>query len=249
MLNQEDKKKVESYIKGTADDSERDLVESLFYSGENNEAFKELIRKDWAEFEAANDKKPDLNYILDKIHHDININSNLTKPTTIRRMIKAYARVAAILLIPLIISWGFLIVERLKVERTSYLQEESVSTEIFAPYGSRVSFNLPDGTKGMLNSGSRLSYSLPFKNNRNITLQGEGWFEVAEDKKNPFIINSGTSKVTVLGTMFNMSAYPNEKYVEVVLSEGKIRFSDSNISKEVIMEPSERLICKGGNIE
>lgn len=249
MLNKEDKKKVERYINGTADDSEKDFVESLFYSGENNEVFKELIGHNWNEFKVTNSKSPDLSYILDKIHHTINIAANESRPTLISKMARFYARIAAILLIPLLAWWGFLMIDRSSQDDKVITSEAAVSTEIYAPYGSRVSFNLPDGTTGMLNSGSSLSYTLPFSDNRNITLRGEGWFEVAHDEQHPFTINSGSSSVVVLGTSFNMSAYPNENYVEVVLAEGKVRFNDDQIGREIIMDPSERLVYKDGNVE
>ena len=79
----------------------------------------------------------------------------------------------------------------------------------------------------MLNSGSKLSYSLPFNNNRQIKLEGEAWFEVNHDEDHPFEISTGNSTVKVLGTSFNMSAYPAENYVEVVLQKGKVEFLDN----------------------
>ncbi len=106
-----------------------------------------------------------------------------------------------------------------------YRSDGNVTSTIYAPFGARVSFSLPDGTTGMLNSGSKLSYSLPFKNNRQIKLEGEAWFEVRHDEEYPFEIRTGNSTLKVLGTSFNMSAYPDENYVEVVLQNGKVEFT------------------------
>jgi ferric-dicitrate binding protein FerR (iron transport regulator) len=100
----------------------------------------------------------------------------------------------------------------------------------------------------MLNSGSSLSYSLPFNNNRQVRLEGEAWFEVNHDEAHPFEISTGNSTVKVLGTSFNMSAYPDENYVEVVLKTGKVEFMESNGSDNVTMVPSERLVFQNGNI-
>jgi ferric-dicitrate binding protein FerR (iron transport regulator) len=114
--------------------------------------------------------------------------------------------------------------------------------------GSRVSFNLPDGTKGVLNGGSTLSYSLPFSRNRNIKLEGEAWLEVKHDDKHPFLVNAGNSMVKVVGTSLNVSTYPNENYIEVVLRDGKVQFIGGDNEKAVTMLPSERLIYQQGQI-
>ena len=123
-----------------------------------------------------------------------------------------------------------------------------VGSAIYAPMGARVSFNLPDGTTGMLNSGSRLSYCLPFANKRRVKLEGEAWFEVNHDEKHPFEISTGNSILKVLGTKFNVNAYPVENYVEVVLQDGEVEFSENNSSEIVTMLPSERLVFENGNI-
>jgi ferric-dicitrate binding protein FerR (iron transport regulator) len=100
----------------------------------------------------------------------------------------------------------------------------------------------------MLNSGSYLSYSLPFINNRQIKLEGEAWLEVTHDEEHPFEVSTINSTVKVLGTSFNMSAYPAENYVELVLQEGKVEFQGNKGDKKVIMAPSERLVFHNGNI-
>lgn len=155
-------------------------------------------------------------------------------------------RAAAILLLPLLIAGGLVY---------SYLgyhgkttNGRQVSSTIYAPLGARVSFNLPDGTTGMLNSGSHLSYSLPFTINRQVKLEGEAWLEVSRDENHPFEISTGNSTVKVLGTSFNMSAYPAENYVEVVLQQGKVEFQDNSGDEKVTMLPSERLVFQNGNI-
>jgi ferric-dicitrate binding protein FerR (iron transport regulator) len=133
----------------------------------------------------------------------------------------------------------------------SVVAEAPVISTLFAPLGSRVSFSLPDGTKGWLNSGSSLEYSLPFKQNRLITILGEAWFDIAHDANHPFEIVAGSSKVKVLGTKFNLDAYPMEDHIEIVLQEGKVEFSASALTSVVEMKPNERLVFTNGavNIE
>ena len=248
MLKQEDKYKIERYINGSANDKEKDFVESLFLEGEDNFYLCHSLEKDWNTF--LSDKSlsdVDLNHLLDHIHHIIRKDEALKKQKPAQRFIRVYRKAAAILLLPLLLVAG-LLVYSLAGNQNNTTADYLVSSTIYAPMGARVSFNLPDGTTGMLNSGSHLSYSLPFTNNRNVKLEGEAWFEVKRDENHPFEISTGTSKVKVLGTSFNLSAYPEENYLEIVLQEGKLEFHDNKVDKETTIFPSERLVFQNGNI-
>ena len=164
----------------------------------------------------------------------------------LQKLIRYYMKVAAILLIPLLVAGG--LIYSYMSHKYQAVSDQEVTSMIYAPMGSRVSFNLPDGTTGMLNSGSYLSYSLPFTGNRHIKLEGEAWFEVKRDEDHPFEISTGNSKVNVLGTSFNLSAYHAENYIEVVLREGMVEFTESEESEKVVILPSERMILRNGKI-
>jgi transmembrane sensor len=246
-LKENDLEKIERYINGQADDNEKVWVESLFLNGEDNYTLRHLLNNDWDLM--LRDSSPsgiDLNHLLDRVHHIIRKNEIIIGKKPLQKFIRIYAKAAAILLLPLIIAGGLLYWHLKSVN--SLKSEQPVVSTIFAPMGSRVSFNLPDGTTGMLNSGSYISYSLPFSNNRNIKLEGEAWFEVNHDADHPFEINTGNSTVKLLGTSFNLSAYPTENYVEVVLKEGKVEFQDKSNGKKEMVLPSERLILQEGKI-
>ena len=87
----------------------------------------------------------------------------------------------------------------------------------------RDSLTLPDGSRVLLNSGSRLLYPTSFtKKERKVFLYGEAYFEVAKDDNCPFRILSGDIDVKVLGTKFNMSAYDDLRYLSVSLVEGSV---------------------------
>lgn len=95
---------------------------------------------------------------------------------------------------------------------------------INVPYGKRFVLVLADGTKAHLNSGTRLKYPVQFKNGRNreVFLQGEGYFDVAKDRAHPFIVNTKEVNIRVLGTQFNVSAYPDDENGSTVLVEGSV---------------------------
>ena len=247
MLKENDFEKIERYINGQADDNEKAWVESQFLNGEDNYTLRHLLKNDWDLM--LRDSSPcgvDLNHLLDRVHHIIRKNETVKRQKPLQKFIRVYMKAAAILLLPLLVAGGLVYSYLGHIGKTT--TDRQVSSTIYAPLGARVSFNLPDGTTGMLNSGSHLSYSLPFTNNRQVILKGEAWFEVNRDEDHPFEISTGNSTVKVLGTSFNMSAYPAENYVDVVLQQGKVEFLDNKGDEKVTMLPSERLVFQNGNI-
>ena len=108
------------------------------------------------------------------------------------------------------------------------------------------SLTLPDGTLVYLNSESTLSYPSRFDNDtRNVTLQGEAYFEVAKNPEKKFIVStSHQSQIEVLGTHFNVEAYEKEDRISATLVEGKIGFiyKSNDVSKKVLMDPGQKLV-------
>ena len=241
MLNQNEIERIGRYIKGIADSSDNDWVEDLFSHGHTNQNLKHHLNQDWESVlqeESIGDV--DLNTMLDRVHHLIRKKESQKRKTLFRRMTSLYNKIAAVLLVPIIVA-GSIYVYYLS-SSSARIADQMVRTEIYAPMGSRVSFNLPDGTTGWLNSDSKLTYSLPFSENRKVAIKGEAWFDVHHNEKHPFEISTGKSMIKVLGTSFNVSAYPDEKYVEVVLQNGRVEFSDQSLAERIILNPSERLV-------
>lgn len=117
--------------------------------------------------------------------------------------------------------------------------------ETFSPIGSQTKIILPDSTVVWLNSGSSLKYNQAFgKKDREVTLMGEGYFEVAKDKSKPFIVQTDSLNINVLGTVFNLRAYNDDADVIVNLIEGSVNISLPT-SKNVgllSMKPNERMV-------
>lgn len=114
------------------------------------------------------------------------------------------------------------------------LTHEVVSNRLIIPRGGEYCVTLADGTVVWLNSESELSYPTAFTGNvRRVELKGEAFFKVAPDKNVPFIVDAGDYHVEVLGTEFNLSAYPEDENKVTTLVKGKVkigidRFSDSD---------------------
>lgn len=110
--------------------------------------------------------------------------------------------------------------------------------------GERKSFQLPDGSKVMLNAGSTLTMAQDFNiNTREITLEGEAFFDVSHNPSKPFIIHTATMNVRVLGTVFNVKAYSADKTTETSLLKGSVEITLPNDDKKkIILRPNEKIV-------
>ena len=108
---------------------------------------------------------------------------------------------------------------------------------------SNLSFELEDGTKVTLNANSSLTFPAVFDTNqRNVTLKGEAFFEVAKDKKRPFRVITGDIVTTVLGTKFNVNTNLLNKGVQIALVEGKVAVNYAQKNRtSVVLNPNEVL--------
>lgn len=154
-----------------------------------------------------------------------------------RKLYLFVQKVAVILLLPLLALSGFLLLQSKEETPVVYLEARMTPGMI----GSTV---LPDGTKIWLNSSSYLKYPTHFPGpTREVTLDGEAYFEVAENAEKPFIVHTGNSSVKVLGTEFNVDAYSSNDFIATTLVNGSIEFSYQNeydISRTIIVEPNEQ---------
>lgn len=121
--------------------------------------------------------------------------------------------------------------------------ENLVYNIIKIPYGKRFELELSDGTIVHLNSGSTLKYPVKFiaNSNRQVFLDGEAYFDVTKDKKHPFVVNADNLNIRVLGTHFNVSSYPEDKFTDVVLVEGSVGLYEKNekfdAAKNTMLKP------------
>lgn len=155
-----------------------------------------------------------------------------------RKLVLFVQRVAALLALPLLILSGFLLMQPREETPVSYLEARMTP-------GMTGSTVLPDGTKIWLNSSSSLTYPSRFQGQtREVTLDGEAYFDVAGNAEKPFIVHTGKSSVKVLGTQFNVDAYSSNGFTTTTLVEGSVEFSyqnEDNISRTILLKPNEQI--------
>jgi len=120
---------------------------------------------------------------------------------------------------------------------------KTILRHIVVPYGETKELTLPDGTKVKLNAGSRFTYPETFsKANREVDLKGEGFFEVTKNPQKPFLVHTSSLTIKVLGTIFNLKAYPDDKNIETTLLRGKVQVELKALpEKNIILLPNEKL--------
>jgi len=109
--------------------------------------------------------------------------------------------------------------------------------------GQVARLTLADGTVVQLNGNSTLTYPTAFEGQtRDVYLQGEAYFEVAKDAAHPFLIYSGRLQTRVVGTSFNVYAYPNTSRQEVTVLTGRVVVTDSTSGKAVALHPAQKAV-------
>lgn len=112
----------------------------------------------------------------------------------------------------------------LQYDETDLKIEKPVWHTVKVPVAGEYHFILQDGTKVWINSASELKFPMAFiGNNREVFVEGEAYFEVAKDQDHPFIVHAGEAAIRVLGTKFNVAAYPEDKKVSTTLTAGKVK--------------------------
>lgn len=175
---------------------------------------------------------------FEKVQQQIRHNAQ-RKSTRVRKLIaNPLMRIAAAILVTALLSVaGYDIVSNWGASRQ--MVELSASNQAVRTY------TLPDGTIVSLNSNTLLRYPKEFgENTREVTIEGEAFFDVSPNKEKPFIIHAGNAQIKVLGTSFNVSAYPNETMMEVIVKTGRVQvLNNPTIAKqsdELILHPGDR---------
>lgn len=123
-------------------------------------------------------------------------------------------------------------------------QEEQVVAQVADTKENSLIF-LPDGSKVIINGDGKLNYPSTFdgQTSREVTLEGEAYFDIQHDTSKPFIVHSGKLKTIVLGTAFNIRAVEAEDKITITVTRGKVKVVDQNRDKMIaILTPNQQII-------
>lgn len=238
---------IAKYLSGESDATETESVKNWAASADQNQRELEqhslLLNKTDKFYQIKG-------YNTDKAWNNIHQRTVSTSPsnrfTIFRKKTSAvFYKYAAILLIAILLgAASYYLVKN---------QMNPVYAEIISGEGQLVNeFVLPDGSTVTLNSNSKLMYPEEFNNqHREVTITGEAFFDVKPDPDRPFIINAGDARVKVLGTSFNVNAYPEAEAVEVTVKTGIVQVvcceGEEREVAEILLNAGEKGTVFNGN--
>ena len=217
-----DRKTLQKYIRGYATQAEKDEVTVWAKADKDN--LKELLA-------------------LRKLY-DITIWKKNEGQTDVKKKYKPVVlykagAVAAVFLLLLVTNWYTYHINN----RTP----EIVMQTIRVPAGQRAQLTLADGTDVWLNAGSSLIFPNHFEaGKREVSLDGEAYFDVEKDTRNPFVVKTQQFDIEVLGTEFNVLAYSKSSLFEVSLLNGAVDVCTND--KRVGLQPNEKLYLSGDRL-
>lgn len=221
-------------LHGELDADENALFEKGLEEPQNRDYFAKGQKIYQGLSEAKRLKHSDRNSSWNKVGKHVRIR-------TLELYTKKFLKYAAILVVAFVS--GFLVHNIL-----SEKDQEVQYAEVEVMYGQTSHLFLFDGTEVWLNSGTKFRYPNRFnRNERNVSIEGEAFFKVKPNKNLPFKVKTGKLEVEVLGTSFNVSAYPGEASQSVVLVEGKVQINNPEGQKIGEMVPGQIAVKTEGS--
>lgn len=138
--------------------------------------------------------------------------------------------------------------QKLLALQTKGKQTKEQLITVKTPRSGKLHFTLPDGSSVWLNSETTMTYPAAFgEDNRSVKLEGEAYFEVVQiqhgNSKTPFTVHSAQQEITVLGTKFNIAAYPDESVNSTTLAEGSVAVRRPSQASSTLLKPNQQYIA------
>jgi transmembrane sensor len=240
------------YLENKCTQEEKSQLYELLTSSDNERAFKEVLSSHLEEITEGQDENQsfDSNKVFNELLSEIKLRETrvlerklLQRRTKIKKLVLGGISIAAVFCIAFFL--GSIPDHGTKIKSTV---QSGASTyyEIKAPLGARSEIKLSDGTEVMLNAGSSLKYRSDFNSlNRDLILEGEGYFKVAKNSSLPLVVIAGNINIKATGTEFNVKAYTDEGIIETTLIEGKVEISQKVNNGEdriLMLEPNQKAI-------
>lgn len=247
-------------VSGEASEQELLQLEALLQENPDLVELKESLEAIWSNSEEPDSEFMEATYLLHRSNMEqlglffplqetnSHIENNI-KSSIISNRLKWVTAIAAVFILA-ISTWYFGFFK--DVELNNNAQNSSASLkEVSARPASKTKLILPDGTTVWLNSGSKLTYdSWKGKSSREVYLIGEAFFDVTKNASKPFIIHTKHLDVKVLGTSFNVKAYPEDKVTETSLIHGSVEVYLIRQPEKIFrLVPNQKLVVNNSLLE
>lgn len=242
------------YLSDEANLEEIDLLRAWLDSDPENRRVFKLISSYWesSRFELSSNSTNEAYDILKKrkglkqdlAAHQQSIHHHHTSDNHWKRVLQFAAVIALILSVGLLLYYN--------IEETKLTTETTIATIVKQnPRGQKSKITLPDGSTVWLNAHSSIQYPEKFEGKlREVNLIGEAFFEIVHNEHKPFIVETKDMNISVLGTSFNVNAYPENASAKIALVSGKVKvnnFKNADAPNEVILEPGESIQYNADN--
>lgn len=236
IISDKEKAAVINFLAGEFSHNDSETLNNWLNKSANNKKLFDELSDIWNSSQAEYiNRKINISKAWNDIKNEVEARNRFTVP------LKYLFRYAAVFILAVFFgAFGYYFIEK---NKETLLGQQTV--EYVAPLGSRSFVQLADGSKVWLNAGTTLQYNNSFgTSNRNIKLQGEAFFEVAKNKKLPFVVQTSDINVIALGTRFNVKAYNQENTIETTLVEGSVKLESSTLklADNVILKPNEKAV-------
>lgn len=218
------------YLNGTCTPEEYAKVLEIISNSGSDQVLDGFLKDNWEAIEAKAEETQNVD-LLGRIHHQIALKENKTSQKRIH-LYKLGLQIAAILIVGLVVTSALVF----NYARQSVFQD--VTQHFSTPAGAIANFQLPDGSKVWLNSGSEITYSGNFKKDRSIQLKGEAYFDVVKSGE-IFQIATEYGNIKVLGTAFDVKAYSEDNFV-TTLERGSLEVSNVSGKEKQILTPGNQ---------
>lgn len=230
------------FLQDECSEDEYRQVKNWVNASENEEEVLSFIEKHWRP-ESGQQGQETINYdkIFGRVKTDIAVKRTTTKHFPTRQaIVSQWLKIAAVLLLPaLMVGTYYLIRHQPEEQAIAYEQKTNQR-------GQKSKISLPDGTVVWLNAASSLRYVSDFLDGkREVVLEGEAFFDVAENERLPFKVITGEVETVALGTSFNINAFPENRTLGIALVTGKVAVSHqhrAHVAGEIILDPGEKVL-------
>lgn len=214
------------YLKGKASKEESDLLFRCY----------DLLHSEFPSIHSMNKVQKDQleNEMESNIWQEINLQENQQIKHSSR--VKWMYQTAAVAILLLIMTTGLFFFNQAPEEKPNIISRSDQTKE------NRL-IRLPDGSTVIVSAGSRINYPSSFDGiaTREVYLEGQAYFDVKHNLNKPFIIHTGKISTTVLGTAFNLKAWPTDPNITITVTRGKVKVADEHKTLGFIM-PDEQII-------